>query len=65
MDLYNTLGSESFRSSWKELYELAKREGRAVNETQIYRAFLRHTTTDTVDEFNDLYGRLHGGVFEG
>ena len=65
LDLYNTLGSESFRSSWKELYELAKREGRAVNETQIYRAFLRHTTTDTVDEFNDLYGRLHGGVFEG
>ena len=65
MDLYNTLGSESFRSSWKELYELAKREGRAVNETQRYRAFLRHTTTDTVDEFNDLYGRLHGGVFEG
>ena len=65
LNLYNTLGSESFRSSWKELYELAKREGRAVNETQIYRAFLRHTTTDTVDEFNDLYGRLHGGVFEG
>ena len=64
LDLYNALGLDSFRSSWKELYELAKREGRPVNETEIYRAFLRQTTTDTVDEFKDLYGRLHGGIFE-
>ena len=64
LDLYNTLGHDSFRSSWKALYELAQREGRAVNETEIYRAFLSHTTTDTVDEFKDLYGRLHGGFFQ-
>jgi hypothetical protein len=64
LDLYNTLGPDSFRSSWKELYELAKREGRAVNETEIYRAFLSQTTTPTASEFKDIYGRLHGGIFE-
>ena len=64
LELYNTLGPDSFRSSWKELYELAKREGRAVNETEIYRAFLGQTTTATENRFKDIYGRLHGGIFE-
>jgi hypothetical protein len=46
------------------LYELGKREGRAVNETEIYRAFLNQTTTATANGFKDIYGRLHGGISE-
>ena len=64
LDLYNSLGADSFRSSWKDLYELAQREGRPVNETEIYQAFLKHSAVDKVAGFKDLYGRLHGGVIE-
>ena len=64
LDLYNTLGPDSFRSAWKGLYELAKQEGRPVNESEIYRAFLGQTTSAADGEFKDLYNLLHGGVFE-
>jgi hypothetical protein len=62
--LYNTLGEDAFQSSWKDIYELAKREGRAANETEIYQAFLGRTTPATESGFKDIYSRLHGGTFE-
>ncbi len=64
LSLYNTLGADDFQSSWKDIYELAKREGRAAKETEIYQAFLGHTTPATESGFKDLYRRLHGGTFE-
>jgi len=61
--LYETLESNPFRAAWKELYQLAIKEGRPLTEQEIYATFRRHTPPDKLAEFEGVYSRLHGGEF--
>ena len=63
LNLYTTIGADSFRAAWNELYQLAQQEQRPVTEEEIYQAFLRNTAANAVSEFKELYLSLHGGDF--
>ena len=63
LNLYETLGEEATGRAIRRLFWLSEAEGRRVTEEEIYRAFLDQTPRELVDEFNDLYRRLHGAAF--
>lgn len=61
LNLYQLMGADGSTGAWRELYMLAESEGRPLNETEIYQAFLRNTPAARVGEFKELYNRWHGG----
>ena len=63
IELYDLLSPGPFSAAWRELHQLAAQQKRPVDENEIYQAFLRQATGDTVDAFKGLYARLHGGDF--
>ena len=63
--LFELLGPSNATMALKELYLLAESEGRPVTEEEIYRTYLRHASPEKVEEFKELYRRLHGGPIPG
>ena len=63
LNLFETLGEEATGGAIRTLYWLSTVEGRPVTEKEIYRAFLEQTPPELVDEFHDVYRRLHGAAF--
>jgi hypothetical protein len=61
LSLYQVMGANGSTGAWSELYLLAESEGRPLNETEIYRTFLKNTPADGLSEFKELYNRWHGG----
>ena len=66
LNLFETMGGEAMSSALRELHLLgednSQSEGRANTEDEIYYVFLQHTLSERVEEFRDLYRRLHGAT---
>ena len=63
LELLEALGEEATGSALGELFLLTVSKNSSVTEEEIYRAFLRHTPEGLMEEFRDIYRRLHGGPY--
>ena len=66
LNLFETMAGEAMSSALRDLHLLgednSQSEGRANTEDEIYYVFLQHTPSERVEEFRDLYRRLHGAT---
>ena len=68
LNIFETIGEEAMGLALRELYPLVLHSGRSVweddhDEEVIFDTFVKHAPTERLEEFLDLYRRLHGGPY--
>ena len=64
LDLYQTLGSDSFQSTWRRIYQ-AGAAGYQYTEAEIYQLFYEEAPAAVAGDFQRVYSLWHGGDFSG
>ena len=65
LDLLEVMGDQPFRTAWQNIYLLSESVDRLVSEEEIYNIFIQEAPSNRIDEFEQVYGRWHGGTFKG
>ena len=61
LSLFSLIGREAMFGGLGELYRLDWDGGQPITEELVFEVLLRNTPVEKVEEFRDLYRRLHGG----